>query len=65
MFKEMFLPISLRSLLRKWKTLIEAHIYVKTANNFNLRIFCIRFNSIGNSFLPKLIPIVLNNGDSF
>ncbi|RZC64303.1 hypothetical protein C5167_008001 [Papaver somniferum] len=38
MFKEMFLPISV-----KWETLIEAHIHVKTANNFTLRMFCFRF----------------------
>ncbi|KAI3871828.1 hypothetical protein MKX03_027735, partial [Papaver bracteatum] len=33
----------LRSLVRKWETFIEAHIQVKTANNFTLRMFCIRF----------------------
>ncbi|KAI3925507.1 hypothetical protein MKW92_025775 [Papaver armeniacum] len=33
----------LRSLVRKWETLIEAHIHVKTANNFTLRMLCIRF----------------------
>ncbi|KAI3847975.1 hypothetical protein MKW92_021299 [Papaver armeniacum] len=33
----------LRSLVRKWETLIEAHIHVKTTNNFTLRMFCIRF----------------------
>ncbi|KAJ8749403.1 hypothetical protein K2173_018896 [Erythroxylum novogranatense] len=27
----------------KWQTLIEAHVDVKTTNNYNLRLFCIAF----------------------
>ncbi|KAI3901921.1 hypothetical protein MKW92_009974 [Papaver armeniacum] len=35
---------NLRSLVRKWKTLIEAHVdVVKTLNNFTLRMLCIGF----------------------
>jgi small subunit ribosomal protein S3Ae len=33
----------LRSLVRKWHTLIEAHVDVKTTDGFLLRLFCIGF----------------------
>ncbi|XP_063932578.1 small ribosomal subunit protein eS1-like [Zophobas morio] len=33
----------LRSLVKKWQTLIEAHVDVKTTDNYYLRMFCIGF----------------------
>ncbi|KAI3742221.1 hypothetical protein L1987_59901 [Smallanthus sonchifolius] len=31
------------SLVKKWQSLIEAHVDVKTTDNYTLRMFCIRF----------------------
>eukprot|EP00775_Hariotina_reticulata_P002662 gene2662-2962_t len=33
----------LRAMVRKWQTLIEAHVDVKTTDGFTLRMFCIGF----------------------
>ena len=33
----------LRSMVKKWQTLIEAHVDVKTTDGYLLRVFCIGF----------------------
>ncbi|CAO2832977.1 unnamed protein product [Amaranthus hypochondriacus] len=38
-----FTTDKLRSLVRKWQSLIEAHVDVKTTDNFTIRMFCIAF----------------------
>jgi len=38
-----FTTDKLRSLVRKWQSLIEAHVDVKTTDNFQIRMFCIAF----------------------
>ncbi len=38
-----FTTDKLRSLVRKWQSLIESHVDVKTTDNYMLCIFCIGF----------------------
>lgn len=43
----------LRSLVRKWQTLIEAHTEVKTSDGYLLRVFCIGFTKRRSVQLKK------------
>ncbi|KAI3850015.1 hypothetical protein MKX03_015360 [Papaver bracteatum] len=38
-----FTTDKLRPLIRKWQILIEAHVDMKTTDNFTPRMFCIGF----------------------
>ena len=43
----------LRSMVKKWQTLIEAHVDVKTTDGYLLRVFCIGFTQKQNKSTKK------------
>ena len=45
--------LSERSLVKKWQTLIEAHVDVKTADGYVMRMFCIGFTKKRQNQLKK------------
>ncbi|RXH70125.1 hypothetical protein DVH24_007381 [Malus domestica] len=45
----------LRSLVRKWQTLMEAHVDVKTTDNYTLRMFCIGFSKRRQNWVEDLL----------
>jgi len=48
-----FTSDKLRSMVRKWQSLIEAHIDVKTTDGYLLRLFAIAFTKKGNHQIKK------------
>lgn len=48
-----FTTDKLRSLVRKWQTLIEAHADVKTSDGYMIRLFCISFTKKRNGQVAK------------
>mmetsp|Transcript_11509 Transcript_11509/g.39309 ORF Transcript_11509/g.39309 Transcript_11509/m.39309 type:complete len:273 (-) Transcript_11509:329-1147(-) len=48
-----FTTDKLRSLVRKWQTLVEAHVDVKTTDGYVLRLFCIGFTKKRPNQLKK------------
>merc|ERR1712216_1001676 len=48
-----FTTDKLRSLVRKWQSLIEAHVDVKTSDGYPLRMFCIGFTKKRSNQLKK------------
>jgi len=48
-----FTTDKIRSMVRKWQTLIEAHVDVKTTDGYVLRLFCIGFTKKRQNQLKK------------
>eukprot|EP00193_Tetraselmis_chui_P007754 CAMPEP_0177767566 /NCGR_PEP_ID=MMETSP0491_2-20121128/9196_1 /TAXON_ID=63592 /ORGANISM="Tetraselmis chuii, Strain PLY429" /LENGTH=260 /DNA_ID=CAMNT_0019284195 /DNA_START=97 /DNA_END=879 /DNA_ORIENTATION=+ len=48
-----FTTDKLRSMVKKWQTLIEAHVDVKTTDGYVLRMFCIAFTKRRNGQVKK------------
>jgi len=48
-----FTTDKLRSMVRKWQTLIEAHVDVKTTDGYIIRMFCIGFTKRRNNQIKK------------
>ncbi|KAG0551855.1 hypothetical protein BDA96_01G459300 [Sorghum bicolor] len=60
-----FTTDKLRSLVKKWQTLIEAHVDVKTTDNYMLRLFCIGFTKRRpNQIRRKMVDIMVNQASS-
>ncbi|KAJ8640132.1 hypothetical protein MRB53_016826 [Persea americana] len=50
-----FTTNKLRSLVRKWQTLIEAHVDVRTTDNYGSRMFCIGFTKRPPNQVDKIV----------
>merc|ERR1712020_569355 len=48
----------LRSMVKKWQTLIEAHVDVKTTDGYLLRVFCIGFTQKQQQSTKKMVDII-------
>merc|ERR1711977_543547 len=55
----------LRSLVKKWQTLIEAHVDVKTTDGYLLRVFCIGFTQNNNRALRSIVMLNPNRSAKF
>ncbi|EGW14605.1 40S ribosomal protein S3a [Cricetulus griseus] len=41
------------SVVKKWQTMVEAHVDVKTADGYLLRLFCVGFTKTRNKQVHK------------